>query len=81
MQLLRTILHKKIGAQNSSRSPLMKKCLEDKKTTRKKNEEEPEERTDDGCKWVKTDSECKLILTFICIMQHISQHQCGNPKS
>ncbi|KAJ1407071.1 hypothetical protein SESBI_24599 [Sesbania bispinosa] len=56
-KLLRTILHKKIYTQNSSRAPMMKKCLEDKKLTRKRNEDEPEERTDDGCKWVKTDSE------------------------
>ncbi|XP_061342925.1 protein NEGATIVE GRAVITROPIC RESPONSE OF ROOTS [Gastrolobium bilobum] len=56
-KLLRTIIHKKIYSQNPSRASLMKKCLEDKKITRKRNEDEPEERTDDGCKWVKTDSE------------------------
>ncbi|MED6193776.1 hypothetical protein PIB30_022694 [Stylosanthes scabra] len=57
-KLLRTILHKKISSQNSSRSPMMKKCIQDKKTaTKKRNEEEAEDRTDDGCKWVKTDSE------------------------
>ncbi|XLT35217.1 hypothetical protein HN873_066509 [Arachis hypogaea] len=57
-KLLRTILHKKICTQNSSRSPVMKKCIQDKKSaTKKRNMEEPEERKDDGCKWVKTDSE------------------------
>ncbi|XP_027336957.1 uncharacterized protein LOC113850574 [Abrus precatorius] len=56
-KLLRTILHKKICTQNSSRASLMKKCIEDKRITRKRNGDESEERTDDGCKWVKTDSE------------------------
>ncbi|KAE9605824.1 hypothetical protein Lalb_Chr10g0101391 [Lupinus albus] len=56
-KLLRTILHKKIYAQNSSRASSMKKCLEDRKMTGKRNEDEAEERTDDRCKWVKTDSE------------------------
>ncbi|XP_019461056.1 PREDICTED: uncharacterized protein LOC109360545 [Lupinus angustifolius] len=56
-KLLRTILHKKIYAQNSSRASSMKKFLEDRKMTGKGNEDEPEERTDDRCKWVKTDSE------------------------
>ncbi|KAK7275567.1 hypothetical protein RIF29_16686 [Crotalaria pallida] len=56
-KLLRTILHKKIYAQNSSRASSMKKYLEDTKITRNKNEDELEERSDEGCKWVKTDSE------------------------
>ncbi|XP_040873189.1 protein NEGATIVE GRAVITROPIC RESPONSE OF ROOTS isoform X1 [Glycine max] len=59
-KLLRTMLHKKIYTQNSSRSPLVKKGIEDKKMTRKRNEDESDERNGDGCKWVKTDSECKL---------------------
>ena len=54
------MLHKKIYTQNSSRSPLVKKGIEDKKMTRKRNEDESDERNGDGCKWVKTDSECKL---------------------
>lgn len=49
---------------------MLKKCLEDKKRMWKRNEDEDEpERTDDGCKWVKTDSECKFILTLIHICQ------------
>ncbi|XP_028783895.1 uncharacterized protein LOC114739954 [Neltuma alba] len=55
-KLLRTILHKKIYSQ-TSRSPSMRRCLEDKKIAKRNDEEETEERTDDGCKWVKTDSE------------------------
>lgn len=35
----------------------MKNCLEDMKMPKKRNEDEPEEKADDGCKWVKTDSE------------------------
>ena len=42
----------------------MKKCLEDRKIP-KKNEDEAEERADDGCKWVKTDSECKFIYAIL----------------
>lgn len=60
MQLLRTILHKKIYSQNSYRPSSVKNCLEDKKMPKKRNEDEPEENADDGCKWVKTDSECKV---------------------
>lgn len=40
----------------------MKRFLEDKKMPKINDhdeDEETEERTDDGCKWVKTDSECK----------------------
>ncbi|XP_004510522.1 protein NEGATIVE GRAVITROPIC RESPONSE OF ROOTS [Cicer arietinum] len=56
-KLLRTILHKKIYTQNSSRASVLKKCIEDKKSIRNMNEDEAEEKTDDGSKWVKTDSE------------------------
>ncbi|GAV61428.1 hypothetical protein CFOL_v3_04955 [Cephalotus follicularis] len=55
-KLLRVMLHKKMYS-NSSRASSMKKYLEDKQMPTKKNEEEKRERTDDGCKWVKTDSE------------------------
>ncbi|KAK7349312.1 hypothetical protein VNO77_06583 [Canavalia gladiata] len=70
-KLLRTILHKKIYTQNPSRASMMKKCIEDRKMTRKRNEDESEERTDDGCKWVKTDSECKFLHFNIHMMCHI----------
>ncbi|KAK2353311.1 protein NEGATIVE GRAVITROPIC RESPONSE OF ROOTS [Trifolium repens] len=56
-KLLRTMLHKKLYTQNSSRSLVVKKCIEDKKSNRKRNEDEAEERIDEGSKWVKTDSE------------------------
>nr|KYP72041.1 hypothetical protein KK1_011328 [Cajanus cajan] len=60
-KLLRTILHKKINSQHSSRALPLKKRLKMPK------EDEADERaeTDDGCKWVKTDSECNFIFTFI----------------
>lgn len=48
----------------------MKRCLEDKKP-KKNNEEEAQERTYDGCKWVKTDSECKFTFTFIVVLMSI----------
>ncbi|CAJ2663360.1 unnamed protein product [Trifolium pratense] len=56
-KLLRTMLHKKLYTQNSSRSLVVKKCIEDKKNIRNRNEDEAEERIDEGSKWVKTDSE------------------------
>ncbi|CAJ1976077.1 unnamed protein product [Sphenostylis stenocarpa] len=60
-KLLRTILHKKINSQQSSRALSLKKRLEDRKKMRIEDEAEDkaEPETDDGCKWVKTDSECQ----------------------
>ncbi|KAK7354889.1 hypothetical protein VNO80_20459 [Phaseolus coccineus] len=60
-KLLRTILHKKINSQHSSRAVSMKKRLEDrqKMPMEEEAEEKAEAETDDGCKWVKTDSECQ----------------------
>ncbi|XP_027353079.1 uncharacterized protein LOC113863634 [Abrus precatorius] len=57
-KLLRTILHKKIYSQHkhSSRALSLKKRLEDRKM-QKEDEAEERPETDDGCKWVKTDSE------------------------
>lgn len=61
LQLLRIMLHKKMSSQNASRASSMKKYIEDKQVPKNKNDEDQErrQRTDDGCKWVKTDSECK----------------------
>ncbi|XP_038709514.1 protein DEEPER ROOTING 1-like [Tripterygium wilfordii] len=53
-KLLRTLLHKKIDSQNY---PSMKKYLEDKPSQKKQNEEEIQEKNNEECKWVKTDSE------------------------
>ncbi|PSS07308.1 Polyketide synthase 19, partial [Actinidia chinensis var. chinensis] len=55
-KLLRTIILKKIYPQNSSRASPMKKYLE-KQIPKKKKEEKAEEKANNGCKWVKTDSE------------------------
>ncbi|KOM29085.1 hypothetical protein LR48_Vigan635s001000, partial [Vigna angularis] len=55
-KLLRMILHKKINSQHSSRALSLKKRLEDRR--KMPMEEEAEAETDDGGKWVKTDSEC-----------------------
>lgn len=59
------MLHKKIYTQNYSRASSMKKYLEDKQSSDKKDEEDEtrEKVSSDGYKWVKTDSECKLILS------------------
>ncbi|KAF4399356.1 hypothetical protein G4B88_022439 [Cannabis sativa] len=68
-KLLRTMLHKKMAPQNPNRASSAKKYLGDKPITPKKrtnndndqdqdqHNEKRRERTDDGGKWVKTDSE------------------------
>lgn len=65
------MLHKKMSPQNSYRASSVKKYLEDKPIEKKRNNDEDDndnnqrrEKTDDGCKWVKTDSECKLFQTL-----------------
>ncbi|KAK8992649.1 hypothetical protein V6N11_048722 [Hibiscus sabdariffa] len=66
-KLLRVMLHKKIYNQNPNRAPSAKKYLEDKQTPkRQKKPDEPQERkSEDGGKWVKTDSESLAQLDFI----------------
>ncbi|XP_022723757.1 uncharacterized protein LOC111280566 [Durio zibethinus] len=58
-KLLRVMLHKKIYSQNLSRASSMKKYLEDKQTPKRQNnqDETQERKSEDGYKWVKTDSE------------------------
>ncbi|XVF25241.1 hypothetical protein REPUB_Repub13aG0196300 [Reevesia pubescens] len=65
-KLLRVMLHKKFYNQNPSRASSMKKYLEDNQTPKRQNNEDEtlERKNEDGCKWVKTDSECKFILDF-----------------
>lgn len=70
LQLLRMMLHKKINPQSASRASSVKKYIEDKQVPNKRNEDqdqEPRDRTDDGCKWVKTDSECKFHFQYVYI--------------
>ncbi|CAN6879600.1 unnamed protein product [Brassica oleracea] len=65
-KLLKTMLHKKINAQASSKptSSTTKRYLQDKKQLSLKSEEEEEtnERrsSSEGHKWVKTDSDCEF---------------------
>ena len=42
----------------------MKKYVEDKQipNKKKKEEEKAQDKANNGCKWVKTDSECKLLF-------------------
>lgn len=67
------MLHKKMNAHNASRAPSMKKYLEDTKqaSNNKKgiedDREELQEKNKEGCKWVKTDSECKFTGLAIFI--------------
>ncbi|XP_059643292.1 protein DEEPER ROOTING 1-like [Cornus florida] len=57
-KLLRTLLSKKIYPQNASRASSMKKYIDDKQTPKKGKEDETEDKKkNEGCKWVKTDSE------------------------
>ncbi|KAK8584901.1 hypothetical protein V6N13_138844 [Hibiscus sabdariffa] len=58
-KLLRVMLHKKIYNQNPCRASAMKKYLEDKQAPRRQNNEDEaqERKSEDGYKWVKTDSE------------------------
>ncbi|KAL6285359.1 hypothetical protein ACE6H2_009749 [Prunus campanulata] len=60
-KLLRVMLNKKIIIpQGSSRAASMKKYLEDRQIPTKKEsntEDDTKEKINDGCKWVKTDSE------------------------
>ncbi|MBA0748903.1 hypothetical protein Gogos_002880 [Gossypium gossypioides] len=61
-KLLRVMLHKKIYSQNPTRESSMKKYLEDKETPKRQKipdeNETVERKSEDGGKWVKTDSEC-----------------------
>ncbi|KAF9615051.1 hypothetical protein IFM89_021622 [Coptis chinensis] len=59
-KLLRTLLHKKIYPQNSSTTSV-KKYLGDRHSSKNNKEDQHEEKRDGGCKWVKTDSECKFF--------------------
>ncbi|KAK3022146.1 hypothetical protein RJ639_045285, partial [Escallonia herrerae] len=58
-KLLRAMLSKKIYPRNSSRASSTRRYLEDrqKRQTQKGKEEERDEKANNGCKWVKTDSE------------------------
>ncbi|PPS15799.1 hypothetical protein GOBAR_AA04774 [Gossypium barbadense] len=60
-KLLRVMLHKKIYSQNPTRESSMKKYLEDKQTHKRQKipdeNETLERKSEDGGKWVKTDSE------------------------
>lgn len=62
LQLLRTMLSKKLYPQNAaSRASSMKRYLEDRHDDLKteKEDDESQEKKRQGCKWVKTDSECE----------------------
>ncbi|XP_010540190.1 PREDICTED: uncharacterized protein LOC104814044 [Tarenaya hassleriana] len=56
-KFLRMMLHKKINPQASSRATSVKNYLQDKQRVSKNIEEEANEKSNDGCKWVKTDSD------------------------
>ena len=56
------MLHKKIYPQGASPTMSLKKYLEDKHILKpsSNDEDESDAITENGCKWVKTDSECKF---------------------
>ena len=62
-QLLRVMLLKKINAQAPSKETPMKKYVQDEQQLSLKNEEEEgSSSSSDGCKWVKTDSDCEFHI-------------------
>ncbi|KAG6618114.1 hypothetical protein I3842_02G131700 [Carya illinoinensis] len=63
-KLLRVMLHKKINPQNTSRASSVKRYLEDTQIPKKRYDDETQEKTNDGGKWVKTDSECKVMFSM-----------------
>lgn len=66
LQLLRKILHKKMNdPQNYSWPSSMKRYIEDKEMLKRENDDERQEKSNGGCKWVKTDSECKDIPLLV----------------
>ncbi|XP_059459170.1 protein DEEPER ROOTING 1 [Corylus avellana] len=56
-KLLRVMLHKKMNPQSYSRPSSMKRYIEDKEMPKRENDDEMQEKSNDRCKWVKTDSE------------------------
>ncbi|KAG5601913.1 hypothetical protein H5410_033283, partial [Solanum commersonii] len=60
-KLLRTILSKKIIPQSASRIST-KRYLEDRCAPKEEVEEKKRDKTCDGSKWVKTDSDCEYYL-------------------
>ncbi|KAB1223373.1 putative nucleoside diphosphate kinase 5 [Morella rubra] len=56
-KLLRVMLHKKINPQKSYRASSATRYLDDKQMPKKGKDDETQEKTHEGCKWVKTDSE------------------------
>ena len=64
---MRILLHKKIYHQSST-AMLAKKYLETKSVGKLEYKDKAEEKEEDGCKWVKTDSDCMFIykLIFSC---------------
>ncbi|XP_027167838.1 uncharacterized protein LOC113767835 [Coffea eugenioides] len=56
-KLLRTMLSKKMYPQNASRASSMKRILVDRHTQRGEKEDETQDKIQEVCKWVKTDSE------------------------
>ncbi|KAK4591397.1 hypothetical protein RGQ29_021558 [Quercus rubra] len=66
-KLLRVMLHKKMNHQNNARPSSAKRYLEDKQKPKKEKDDEPRNKTNDGCKWVKTDSEFLQDYTFLSL--------------
>ncbi|XP_075664963.1 protein DEEPER ROOTING 1-like [Castanea sativa] len=56
-KLLMVMLHKKMNHQNNARPSSAKRYLEDKQKPKKEKDDELRNKNNDGCKWVKTDSE------------------------
>lgn len=63
LQLLRILFHMKIYPQSCT-ATLAKKYLETKSVGKLEHEDEAQEKEEDGCKWVKTDSDCMFMCSL-----------------
>ncbi|KAG8380182.1 hypothetical protein BUALT_Bualt07G0166900 [Buddleja alternifolia] len=69
-KLLRTMLTKKMYPQNASRASSTKKYIEDcRHISKAEKENESQDKSREGSKWDKTDSECEFFFLFSSIFQ------------
>lgn len=65
--MFRAVLNKKIFPQSSSpKATTAKICLYNKQYCMTDSDDEMFEEANNGSKWVKTDSECKFLISIMC---------------
>ncbi|KAI8553297.1 hypothetical protein RHMOL_Rhmol05G0004000 [Rhododendron molle] len=65
-KILRAILHKKVYPQKSSTKATTKKYIDNSHMHKPDEEDGTNDTANDGSKWVKTDSECKILFCRYC---------------